>query len=584
MAIPASYIQELSRRNDIYDVVSASVSLKRAGRLYKGLCPFHSERTPSFMVYPDTQSFYCFGCGKGGDVIKFTMEINNLTYIEAVRLLAERSGMPLPDEDDGQARLKSRILEMNKLAARFFFDCLNSEKGKDARKYLRDRMLRDKTIVNFGLGYAPNEWDALYRYLIGKGFTEDEITSGYLARKRDNGRAYDIFRNRVMFPIIDLRGNVIAFGGRRLADSDNGPKYLNSGDTPVFKKSNGLFALNLAKKSGSKRFILCEGYMDVIAMHRAGFNYAVATLGTALTQNQAKLIADYADKVIIAYDSDEAGQKATKRAMDIFAREDIRIQVLQMEGAEDPDEYIKKFGAERFEMLIEGANSALDYSIAKLRKNYDISDPTQRAEYLNKACDVLAGINDTILQDVYCSRLSEETNTDKAAIKTRLDRSIRKVKRQQAGQRQAAVDREGIAGTIKVDWKNKTNTLNKTFLQQQLICAMVKENHYFGTVSERLTADSFTDSDMKEAFAAFSELIRQGISVDYSTLSYYLSDSAKQTLAMVFARNADTVIGERDVDMYINNLLTAKMSQSEIGEKSLDELKERLDRMREKKK
>ncbi|MBQ3394648.1 MAG: DNA primase [Oscillospiraceae bacterium] len=584
MAIPAAYIQELSRRNDIYDVVSTSVSLKRAGRLYKGLCPFHSERTPSFMVYPDTQSFYCFGCGKGGDVIKFTMEINNLTYIEAVRLLAERSGMPLPDEDDGQARLKSRILEMNKLAARFFFDNLNSEKGKDARKYLRERMLRDKTIVNFGLGYAPNEWDALYRYLISKGFTEDEITAAYLARRSSNGRAYDIFRNRVMFPIIDLRGNVIAFGGRRLADSDNGPKYLNSGDTPVFKKSNGLFALNLAKKSGSRRFILCEGYMDVIAMHRAGFNYAVATLGTALTQNQAKLISDYADKVIIAYDSDEAGQKATKRAMEIFSREDIGIQVLRMEGAKDPDEYIKKFGAERFEMLIEGANTALDYSIAKLRKNYDISDPTQRAEYLNKACDVLAGMNDTILQDVYCSRLAEETGTDKAAIKTRLDRSIRRARRQQAGQRQAAIDREGIAGTIKVDWKNKTNTLNKTFLQQQIICAMVKENHYYGTVSEKLNADSFTDSDMREAYTAFSDLISQGISVDYSTLSYYLSDSARQTLAMVFARNADTVIGERDVDMYINNLLTAKMSQSEIGEKSLDELKERLDRMREKKK
>ncbi len=584
MAIPAAYIQELSRRNDIYDVVSSSVSLKRAGRLYKGLCPFHSERTPSFMVYPDTQSFYCFGCGKGGDVIKFTMEINNLTYIEAVRLLAERCGMPLPDEDDGQARLKSRILEMNKLAARFFFDNLNSEKGKDARKYLRDRMLRDRTIVNFGLGYAPNEWDALYRYLISKGFTDDEITAGYLARKRDNGRAYDIFRNRVMFPIIDLRGNVIAFGGRRLADSDNGPKYLNSGDTPVFKKSNGLFALNLAKKSGSRRFILCEGYMDVIAMHRAGFNYAVATLGTALTQNQAKLISDYADKVIIAYDSDEAGQKATKRAMEIFSREDIGIQVLQMEGAKDPDEYIKKFGAERFEMLIEGANTALDYSIAKLRKNYDISDPTQRAEYLNKACDVLAVINDTILQDVYCARLAEETDTDKAAIKTRLDRSVRRARKQQAGQRQAAVDREGIAGTIKVDWKNRANTLNKTFLQQQIICAMVKENHYYGTVAGKLTADNFTDSDMREAYTAFIDLIGQGISVDYSTLSYYLSDSAKQTLAMVFARNADTVIGERDVDMYINNLLTAKMSQSEIGEKSLDELKERLDRMREKKK
>ncbi len=584
MAIPAAYIQELSRRNDIYDVVSRSVSLKRAGRLYKGLCPFHSERTPSFMVYPDTQSFYCFGCGKGGDVIKFTMEINNFSYIEAVRSLAERCGMPMPDEDDGRARLKSRILRMNKLAARFFFDSLNGEEGKEARGYLRSRQLKDKTIVDFGLGYAPDSWDALTKYLRAAGYTDNEIVSAYLARRGSSGSVYDAFRNRVMFPIIDLRGNVIAFGGRKMSDDAPGPKYLNSSDTPVFKKSNGLFALNLAKRSGSSRFILCEGYMDVITLHRAGFNYAIATLGTALTRQQAKLIADYADRVIIAYDSDEAGQTATRRALELFDKEDVTVQVLQMEGAKDPDEYIKRYGPERFEMLVEGASSALDFNIMKLRKKYDINDPQQRADYVNKACDLLAVTEDPVLHDVYCGRLAEETGTDKRVIALRLERSVRKKKRQKAGQKQNELDREGIAGTIKVDWSNRNNTLNKTFLQQQIICALVRDNYNYTVVSKSLTEDSFTDPGMKEAYAAYRKLADSGMSVDYTTLGYYLSDRAKETLAMVFARNADTVISTKDVEMYVNNLLTAKLSQSEMGEKSLDEMKERLDRMREKKK
>ncbi|MBR2503169.1 MAG: DNA primase, partial [Oscillospiraceae bacterium] len=346
MAIPAHYIQELLQRNNVYDVISSHVHLKRHGRIYKGLCPFHSEKTPSFTVYPDTQSYYCFGCGAGGDIIRFTMEINGLTYVEAVKALAQQSGMPLPDEDDKLSRLKSRIYEMNKIAARYFHANLNSEAGKNARIYLRQRQLSDKTIVNFGIGYASDDWQGLCRHLKSKGFTEDEMVSAYLAARSSKGNVYDIFRNRVIFPIIDLRGNVIAFGGRRMGD-EGGPKYLNSGDTPVFKKSNGLFAMNLAKKSGKDTFILAEGYMDVISLHQAGFNNALATLGTALTSQQAKLIADYAKNVVIAYDSDEAGQKATRRAMEIFSKEDVSVNVLQMDGAKDPDEYIKKFGKEK---------------------------------------------------------------------------------------------------------------------------------------------------------------------------------------------------------------------------------------------
>lgn len=583
MAIPATYIQELVARNDIYDTISRYVSLQRAGRLYKGLCPFHSERSPSFMVYPETQSYYCFGCGAGGDVIKFTMEMNSLSYIEAIRFLAQQCGMPMPDEDDGQAKLKARILQMNKLAARFFYDTLNSEAGRNARKYLRDRQLSDKTIVNFGLGYAPAEWQGLTNYLRSKGFTDEEMARGYLAARNKNGNLYDIFRDRVMFPIIDLRGNVIAFGGRRMGD-EGGPKYLNSGDTPVFKKSNGLFALNLAKKSGKDSFILAEGYMDVIAMHQAGFNNAVATLGTALTSQQARLIGDYAKKVIISYDSDEAGQKATRRAMEIFEKEDVTVQVLQMTGAKDPDEYIKKYGAQRFEMLLEGANSALDFQLLKLKSQYDIQNAEQRVEYLTKACDVLAGLTNPIQQDVYCTRLANETSTDKASIKLQIDRARTKNRRKETKKKEQELLRSGVGRQIKVDYRQKGNTMPKAYAQQQIISALVRDNSLYSMVSQQLKPENFTDSDMRAAYTAFSQLIEQNIAVDYPTLKYHMPEDSAQALAGIIARNNEIIITGKDVQMHIENLLTAKLSQSEASEKTIDDLAQRIKSLKEKKK
>ena len=583
MAIPATYIQELVARNDIYDTISRYVSLQRAGRLYKGLCPFHSERSPSFMVYPETQSYYCFGCGAGGDVIKFTMEMNSLSYIEAIRFLAQQCGMPMPDEDDGQAKLKARILQMNKLAARFFYDTLNSEAGRNARKYLRDRQLSDKTIVNFGLGYAPAEWQGLTNYLRSKGFTDEEMVRGYLATRNKNGNLYDIFRDRVMFPIIDLRGNVIAFGGRRMGD-EGGPKYLNSGDTPVFKKSNGLFALNLAKKSGKDSFILAEGYMDVIAMHQAGFNNAVATLGTALTSQQARLIGDYAKKVIISYDSDEAGQKATRRAMEIFEKEDVTVQVLQMTGAKDPDEYIKKYGAQRFEMLLEGANSALDFQLLKLKSQYDIQNAEQRVEYLTKACDVLAGLTNPIQQDVYCTRLANETSTDKASIKLQIDRARTKNRRKETKKKEQELLRSGVGRQIKVDYRQKGNTMPKAYAQQQIISALVRDNSLYSMVSQQLKPENFTDSDMRAAYTAFSQLIEQNIAVDYPTLKYHMPEDSAQALAGIIARNNEIIITGKDVQMHIENLLTAKLSQSEASEKTIDDLAQRIKSLKEKKK
>ena len=583
MAIPAHYIQELLQRNNVYDVISSHVHLKRHGRIYKGLCPFHSEKTPSFTVYPDTQSYYCFGCGAGGDIISFTKEINGLTYVEAVKALAQQSGMPLPDEDDKLSRLKSRIYEMNKIAARYFHANLNSEAGKNARIYLRQRQLSDKTIVNFGIGYASDDWQGLCRHLKSKGFTEDEMVSAYLAARSSKGNVYDIFRNRVIFPIIDLRGNVIAFGGRRMGD-EGGPKYLNSGDTPVFKKSNGLFAMNLAKKSGKDTFILAEGYMDVISLHQAGFNNALATLGTALTSQQAKLIADYAKNVVIAYDSDEAGQKATRRAMEIFSKEDVSVNVLQMDGAKDPDEYIKKFGKEKFEMLIERANSALDFELLKLRRQYDIKDTQGRIDYLTKACDIIAKIPSPVLQDVYCSRFANETGAEKASIKLQLEQSKNRLYRSNSSRKNRELLKEGFAGGIKVDYRQKGNTLPKVFAQQQIISALIRDNDLFPLADSQLSEDDFTDTNMKNAFVEYKKLKADGQEVSYALLCHYLDQETRQILAKINADNADIIITADDLQMHIKNLISAPKEQNEIKNTSKEDLAKWVDSLKEKKK
>ncbi len=375
MAISPDYLQELSQRTDIAELVGGYVQLRRRGRTYTGLCPFHSEKTPSFVVYPETASFYCFGCGAGGDAITFVKRINNLDYIEAVKFLAARAGMPLPDDRDDTGKIKRRILAMNKDTARFYFEQLNTDEGRAARGYLRGRALSDGTIKRFGLGYSPEGYHATSDYLRKKGYTEEEMLTGGIIKRGQRGGTYDFFHGRVMFPIIDLRGNVIAFGGRRMGD-EGGPKYLNSGDTPVFKKSRNMFALNIAKRSQSKRYILCEGYMDAIALHQAGFDTAVAPLGTAFTPEQAKLLSTYADELVLCYDSDEAGQKATRRAIGILANEPVKVSILTVQGAKDPDEFIKKYGPERFQMLLDGCSNAIEYELRGRRRTMTSPNPT----------------------------------------------------------------------------------------------------------------------------------------------------------------------------------------------------------------
>ena len=421
------FIYRLRNANPIETVMGSYVQLIRRGRNYVCSCPFHSEKTPSCTVFTDNQSFYCFGCGSGGDVITFTMKIENLSFTEAVKLLAQRSGLEIPENNSADSRLaqrRTRIYEMNRIAANFFYTNLIKGDDKAGLSYFADRKLLPQTIKKYGLGYAPDSWDKLTKLLSSKGYSNDEITDAWLGARSKKGSIYDIFRKRVMFPIVDLRGNIIGFGGRVLDGSQ--PKYLNTSHTPVFEKGSNLFSMNFAKNAETKRIILCEGYMDVIAVNQAGFENAVATLGTAITPNQARLISHYAEEVVIAYDSDNAGQKASQKAINHFSDVGIRTRIIRMEGAKDPDEYIKKFGVDRFRMLLDGSSDAIDFMLDKCESGIDLNTEMGQVEFLNKASKILAGIESPLEREVYISRTSKKCDIPVQVLKSHIDGLLRK--------------------------------------------------------------------------------------------------------------------------------------------------------------
>ena len=427
MAFDDEFLYTLRNANPIETVMGSYVSLIRRGRNYVCSCPFHSEKTPSCTVFTETQSFYCFGCGAGGDVITFTMKSENLDFSEAVKLLAQRSGIEIPQKNTADSQLaarKTRIYEMNRIAANFFYTNLVKGRDKAGLKYFADRKLSPQTIKKYGLGYSPDSWDELCVHLRSKGYSDDDIISAWLGGRSKKGYMFDMFRKRVMFPIVDLRGNIIGFGGRVLDDSK--PKYLNTSQTPVFDKGSNLFSMNFAKSANTKRIILCEGYMDVIAVNQAGFENVVATLGTAITPDQARLISHYAEEVIIAYDSDGAGQKATQKAVNHFNDVGLQTKILHMEGAKDPDEYIKKFGANRFRILLDGSYDATDFMLDKCEDGLDISTELGRIELLKRTSRVLAGIESPLEREVYISRTSKKCDIPVQVLKAHIDDILQK--------------------------------------------------------------------------------------------------------------------------------------------------------------
>ena len=458
--IPHSIIEDLKYRSEICDVISSYVALKRAGNNMNGLCPFHSERTPSFTVFPATQSFYCFGCGAGGDVISFIMRTENLDYRAALELLAKRSGITLPDDDvreEGGVSRK-RILEMNVCAARFFRDRLYDERtGAVALAYIEQRQLPPAIVRRFGLGYAPDSFHDLCDHLRRSGYTDEEMTTGFLCGTGKNGRLYDIFRGRLIIPIIDVTGNIVAFGGRLIGegkespDGRKPPKYLNSSDTPAFKKMRNLFALNFAKAKCEERLILCEGYMDVIQLHAAGFENAVATLGTAITPEHARIIKKYASDVVLAYDSDSAGQNATSKALRILSDAGVDAKVIRMDGAKDPDEYIKKFGAKKFASLLGESRSRFEYDLENVCKQYNLDNPEEKIKAAEVLCGKIASVYSSVERDVYISRAAKAFSLDPASIKNDVDRIIKRRQKAAKAARPGELYRAGMGISDRVN-------------------------------------------------------------------------------------------------------------------------------------
>ncbi len=435
LAFPESFLEELAERNDIVDVVSSYVRLtKRSGANLFGLCPFHSEKTPSFSVSPDKQIYHCFGCGKGGSVINFIMEIENLSFRDAVEFLARRAGMEVPDDGDKALRdRRGRLLDLNRAAARFFYAALTAPGGRPAQDYIARREIQPATVKNFGLGFAADSFYALTDAMRDQGFQDFELVEAGLANPNRNGKGvHDVFRNRLMFPVIDVRGSVIGFSGRILGEGE--PKYLNSRETPVFSKSRNLFALNLAKKSKNGYILLTEGNIDVVSLHQAGFNSAVASLGTSLTPEQARLISRYTGEVVIAYDNDGAGQKAAQRAIGILEPLDLKVRVLQMTGAKDPDEYIKSFGPDAFANLLSASENHVEYRLRVIERGRDLQSDEGRVAYLKSAAELLAELPSPVEREVYAMRVAEKAGVGKPVVVDEVERQ--RARRLKAARRQ----------------------------------------------------------------------------------------------------------------------------------------------------
>ncbi|RPF47892.1 DNA primase [Hydrogenoanaerobacterium saccharovorans] len=560
--IPEQFLQELKLNNDIESVISSYIQIKRGGRNLVGLCPFHSEKTPSFTVYTDSQSFYCFGCGAGGDVISFVKRIENIEYMDALKLLADRAGMQLPDNsfDDKTAKLKSRILEINRQSARFFHSCLMSPMGKQALDYLHSRGLNDKTIRRFGLGYSPDSWDTLTKHLTSLRFTQEEIVTACVAAKGRKDNIYDQFRGRVMFPIIDIRGNVIAFGGRIM--QGDGPKYLNSPDTPVFKKSRNLFALNIAKSTKEENLLLAEGYMDVIALHQAGFENAVATLGTALTDEQARLMSQYAKQIVIAYDSDGAGQTATKRAINILGEIGIQVKVLSMQGAKDPDEFIKKYGRDRFKMLIEGSSNALEFELSKIKNKYDISTADGRVNYLKEFANYIAGINNPIERDVYIAKTANDLDVSKDAVLSQVNYMIRR--KAKSKEKKDAKELKVFAATP-MDKVNpeRGRHLKAALAEERLIAILFKNPDYCAYIKQKLTLQDFATEFNRRVFEMICLRIENNQMLDIGMFGSEFDDAQMGRIAGFIASSNGQNYTKEETDDYIQTILESKLQKTD---------------------
>ena len=541
MAFPASFIDEVVARNPIEDVVGQHVNLRRSGANMFGLCPFHGEKTASFSVAPDKGIYYCFGCHKGGGVINFQMEIEGLSYPDAVRALAERVGMQVPEDEQYQSRYRhqERLWALHKEAARFFHSQLYAPVGKAALEYALGRGMPKATLTTFGIGYAPDSWDAMVKAMRAKGYTDQELKdSGLVTVSQKNGNLFDRFRDRLMFPIIDVRGNVIGFGGRIMKKDDKAAKYLNSPETLIFNKRKNLFALNLAKKSKLGYLILVEGYMDAIALHQYGFDCAVASLGTALTEDGAALLSRYTDQVVLIYDGDTAGQRATQRAIPILEKAGLQVKVLQMRDAKDPDEFLKKFGADRFKLLLEESSNRVEYQLNAIRKKYDLRDDDQRIKYIHESAELICTLGSAVQREVYSGRVAEAGKISLDAMKIEVDKAYkRRIYRDKKKQEQIdlapAKALQPKARTIRYD------NMKSAMAEEEIIATILREPAMLDQ-AEALTEEQFSSPLLGKVYGQLRKRHDEGREVSTAVLEDLATDEISH-IALIVQRQQNPI-------------------------------------------
>ena len=548
MAFPAAFIDELVARNPIEDVVGQYVNLRRSGSNMFGLCPFHGEKTASFSVAPDKGMYYCFGCHKGGGVINFQMEVEGLSYPDAVRALAKRCGMAVPEDEQYQSRYhqQERLWAHHKEAARFFHAKLYAPEGQAALAYAAGRGMPKSVLTNFGIGYAPDSWTDLVDALRKKGYTDQELKdSGLVTISKKNGSLFDRFRDRLMFPIIDVRGNVIGFGGRIMKKDDNAAKYLNSPETLIFNKRKNLFALNIAKKSKLGYLIPVEGYMDAIALHQYGFDCAVASLGTALTEDGANLLSKYTDQVVLIYDGDKAGQNATQRAIPILEKAGLQVKVLQMRDAKDPDEYLKKFGADKFKLLLEESANRVEYQLNAIRRKYDLREDDQRVKYIYESAELLCTLGSAVQREVYGHRVAEAAGISYDALKLEVDKAYkRRLNREKKKQEQIdlspAKNLQPRARSIRYD------NMRSAMAEEAVLALVLKEPALFAQLKD-LKQEEFSSELLGRAYGQLRRRYDQALEVRLSVLEDFSGEEMSH-LAGILQRQDGPVNEEALLD------------------------------------
>ena len=520
MAFPPSFIDELVGRNPIEDVVGQYVHLKRSGGNLFGLCPFHGEKTASFSVAPDKGIYYCFGCHKGGGVINFQMEIEGLSYPDAVRALAKRVGLEVPEDEQYQSRYRQqeRLWALHKEAARFFHSQLYAPVGKAALEYALGRGMSKSILTTFGVGYAPDSWDSMVKAMRAKGYTEQELKdSGLVTVSQKNGNIFDRFRDRLMFPIIDVRGNVIGFGGRIIRNDKDTAKYLNSPETLIFNKRKNLFGLNLAKKSKQGSLILVEGNIDVVALHQYGFDNAVASLGTSLTDEQAALMTRYADQVVLVYDGDKAGQNATQRAIPILEKAGLQVKVLQIRDAKDPDEFLKKFGADRFKLLLEESSNRVEYQLNAIRKQYDLREDDQRVKFLQESANLISTLGSAVQREVYGHRVAEAAKISYDSMKMEIEKAYKR-RQYREKKKQESIN---LAPAKALQPKSRTIRYDniKSAMAEEGVLAMILKDPALLDSAARLRGEEFSAAFLGKAFEQLRQRHASGLEVSLSVLT-----------------------------------------------------------------